>query len=361
VIDGRQTGMEGGPIRLETVPHCPVCNAIGAPFHQEVVDRLCHVPGRWSFLRCPTDGNLWLSPRPIDEDLSLCYPEGYFTHAVKPPERKRRSQARSLKETFRRSVLASKYCYRHLSPGHPSLRAAVRLVAWLPPVAWEVTHHLGACLPPYRSEGRLLDVGCGNGAYLARMQGYGWEVAGVEVDAAAAAVAQEEHGLNVHVGPVEGAPFPEGSFDVITGQHVLEHIAGPQPFLRSVARFLKPQGRLVIVTPNARSLGHAWFRRDCYSLDPPRHLVLYTTDSLRTLVDQTPELRLISLRTHARIARKIFLQRRVLRQCASFRGSNAQISLGDRLGALLFSYAESIAALFSPVGEEIELVVTRQG
>jgi hypothetical protein len=89
--------------------------------------------------------------------------------------------------------------------------------------------------------------------------------------------------------------------------------------------------------------------------------VLHTTESVRTLVGQLPELRLVSLRTHPRIARKIFLQWRVLRRSGSFRGSGARISLGDRLGALLFSYVEALAGAFRPVGEEIELVVTRQG
>src|SRR5437667_9763224 len=127
------------------------------------------------------------------------------------------------------------------------------------------------------------------------MQGYGWGVVGVEVDEAAAELARQEHGLTIHTGPIESAPFPEGSFDVITCQHVLEHIASPLPFLRSVARLLKPGGRLVMVTPNARSLGHAWFGQDCYSLDPPRHLVLHTTASVRTLVAQVPGLRLVQV------------------------------------------------------------------
>src|SRR5262249_27095538 len=158
------------------------------------------VPGCWSFLRCPAAGNLWLSPRPIGEDLGLCYPGGYFTHSVKQPARKRPKPERSPKEQLRRLVLAGGYGYHHLNPDPRLANLCGRLLALLAPVRWEATHHLGACLPAYREGGRLLDVGCGNGHYLARMQGYGWEVAGVEVDGAAAAIAQDELGLTVHTG-----------------------------------------------------------------------------------------------------------------------------------------------------------------
>jgi 2-polyprenyl-3-methyl-5-hydroxy-6-metoxy-1,4-benzoquinol methylase len=345
--------------RLEPVERCPVCGGPGEERHTAAVDRLCHVPGQWDYHRCVADGNLWLGPRPIPEDLGLCYPGAYFTHSVKPGDAaKAKRRSRDRKERLRRRVLASAFGYSHLTPLSGAERTAGRLLGLLPPVRWEATHHLGACLPRFVTRGRLLDVGCGNGQYLARMQGYGWETAGVEIDPEAAEVARREHGLTVHTGTIEDAPYPERSFDVITCQHVLEHIGEPRPFLEGMARFLRPGGRLVVVTPNAASLGHRLFGRDCYSLDPPRHLVIHTPASIRRLVGQVPGLQVASLRAHPRIARKIYLQRRILQRTGAFRGSEGKLSVADRASALLFAYTEALAGKLLPLGEEIELVAS---
>src|SRR5437867_5959146 len=105
-MESHERLIESRPIRLQPVPQCPVCGVPGVPHHQDVTDRLCHVSGEWSFLRCPGSGNLWLSPRPIDEDLGLCYPGGYFTHSTKADVPKRSGKARGFKEALRRLVLA---------------------------------------------------------------------------------------------------------------------------------------------------------------------------------------------------------------------------------------------------------------
>src|SRR5207249_6393552 len=119
-------------------------------------------------------------------------------------------------------------------------------------------------------------------------------------------------------GTVDDAPFPDHAFDVLTCRHVLEHISAPLAFLKALARLLQPGGRLVIVTPNADSLGHRFFGCDFYSLDPPRHLILYTPAAVRRLLEQTG-LRIRSLRTPTHIARKICKQGRTVRRLGSFR------------------------------------------
>ena len=106
---------------------------------------------------------------------------------------------------------------------------------------------------------------------------------------------------------------------------------------------------------------HRAFRRDCYSLDAPRHLILYTPRSIRQLIESIPEFRIVRLHTHSRIARKIYGQWRILRRSGSFRAPNVKLTPADRLGALLFSYAESLGGVGLPLGEEIELVAERRG
>lgn len=76
-------------------------------------------------------------------------------------------------------------------------------------------------------KGRLLDVGCGSGEFLAQMRELGWDVFGVEPDPQAARVAREQFGLTVWPGALAEASFPDGFFDAVTLNHVIEHVADP--------------------------------------------------------------------------------------------------------------------------------------
>jgi len=97
---------------------------------------------------------------------------------------------------------------------------------------------------------RLLDVGCGIGSFLLGPQQEGWEVAGLELSAAAAAYARDKRNLNVQAGSIEqSTPFPSQSFDVITMFGVIEHLASPGGAAMECARLLRPGRVLVLQTP----------------------------------------------------------------------------------------------------------------
>ncbi|MGH2395464.1 MAG: class I SAM-dependent methyltransferase [bacterium] len=122
--------------------------------------------------------------------------------------------------------------------------------------------------------GRLLDVGCGSGRFLVHMRDLGWEVTGVEPDPVAVRVAHRSFHLNVASGTLEDAGFPESCVDVVTMNHVIEHVPDPISSLRECNRVLREGGRLVVVTPNVHSLGHWYFNHSWRGLEVPRHLQL---------------------------------------------------------------------------------------
>jgi SAM-dependent methyltransferase len=100
------------------------------------------------------------------------------------------------------------------------------------------------------NNGRVLDVGCGNGAMLRAFSGVapGWRLAGTELTAKYRSdIEAIPNAESLHVGPVDDVA---GTFDVITLIHTLEHMVEPVSVLRSLASKLKPRGVMLIEVPH---------------------------------------------------------------------------------------------------------------
>ena len=128
--------------------------------------------------------------------------------------------------------------------------------------------------------GRLLDVGCGSGEVLAVAQGRGWTVQGAEPVAESARIARDERGLDVRNTILEESGLPERSYDVVSAFHVLEHMRDGQEFLRTLARWVRPGGHLVIEVPNWRSVHRLAWRDAWPGLRPLEHLAHYSPATL---------------------------------------------------------------------------------
>jgi len=126
----------------------------------------------------------------------------------------------------------------------------------------------------------LLDLGCGNGAFLLRARSAGWHVTGVDFDEKAVAAACGL-GLDVRLGGIESLDPSVEQFDVITLAHVIEHVHHPVEVLQACYHLLKPGGFLWLETPNITSEGHQLFGTNWRGLEPPRHLVLFTLESMK--------------------------------------------------------------------------------
>jgi len=96
----------------------------------------------------------------------------------------------------------------------------------------------------------ILDVGSGGGEFSYLLKTIGQNVKCIEPNKGYAEYSAREYGLNVQVGLVQDASFDEGSFDLITIWHVLEHTESPCDVLLKLRALLKPQGILVIEVPN---------------------------------------------------------------------------------------------------------------
>jgi len=102
--------------------------------------------------------------------------------------------------------------------------------------------------------GRLLDVGCGIGVFLAAARAEGWDVAGIDLSEFAAGHARERFALEVQSGTLGDRSFAADSFDLVTMWDMIEHVPDPVTELREAHRVLRPDGYLFLNTPNEASL-----------------------------------------------------------------------------------------------------------
>jgi SAM-dependent methyltransferase len=136
-----------------------------------------------------------------------------------------------------------------------------------------------------RRQGRVLDVGCGNGDFLATLARRGWHVSGTDLSAVACDQARGK-GIVTHEGPLTEANLPATDFDVITLWHVLEHLPDPTVELAEARRLLRDDGLLVLEVPNSGTPTFRLCGKDWVCLDVPRHLQHFTPPTLQQLLRQ---------------------------------------------------------------------------
>jgi 2-polyprenyl-3-methyl-5-hydroxy-6-metoxy-1,4-benzoquinol methylase len=103
---------------------------------------------------------------------------------------------------------------------------------------------------------RLLDVGCGSGDFSAPLVSLGWRCHGIEIDQKAIEEAASR-GIQVRrASLLDRFPYEDTFFDVVLAGEVIEHTIDDLAFLGECHRVLRPDGLLILTTPNLVSLGN---------------------------------------------------------------------------------------------------------
>ena len=127
---------------------------------------------------------------------------------------------------------------------------------------------------------RILEVGCGGGAFLAFLESKGHVTTGVDVleEAinAARKVATRSDILFADAGDL---PFPDSSFDCLISQHLVEHLEDLTGVLAEWRRVLDDGGVMAMCTPNSRYPRPSFFH-------DPNHVHIYDSEELREVVSR---------------------------------------------------------------------------
>jgi SAM-dependent methyltransferase len=150
-------------------------------------------------------------------------------------------------------------------------------------------HWLRAALKYKLPPGRTLELGAAHGGFVALLRLAGFDATGLELSPWIADYARRTFDVPMLQGPVERQPVEPGSLDLVAMMDVIEHLPDPVGTLTTCARLLKPDGVLLVQTPeypqgetfdslNAR--GAAFLQH----LRPDEHLYLFSRRSAAELM-----------------------------------------------------------------------------
>jgi 2-polyprenyl-3-methyl-5-hydroxy-6-metoxy-1,4-benzoquinol methylase len=135
----------------------------------------------------------------------------------------------------------------------------------------------------YASGTNLLDIGCAQGFFLYNASKVGYTTKGIEISQDAAEYAIREFGLDIEAKLFEELQFPENHFDVVTLWQVLEHVPYPLTVLKEVHRILKPEGLLVVSTPNIEGIPAKILKKKWWDIKR-LHINQFSTKTLMDIV-----------------------------------------------------------------------------
>lgn len=200
---------------------------------------------QWHVYKCIQCGLGILDPRPDQDELDKLYAQDYFQEHYNAP----------------------------LSLSSPEMKKRLR----------QEDHRL-RFFRKFKRSGKVLDIGCGRGYFLLACRKAGYEVAGLDISAAAASHVINEYEIPVFIGEPDKATITPGTIDIVTMWHSLEHTADPNVYLQSAGRWLKDDGILIVDVPNYQGHDAQMYWQDWPHWDLPYHFYHFTKNSLLALL-----------------------------------------------------------------------------
>jgi len=146
--------------------------------------------------------------------------------------------------------------------------------------------HIRRCI----RSGKLLDIGCAEGALLKWGERRGYETYGIDISEFA--VKERSHQklkqTKLLIADIRSLPFVDNYFDIITCFDVLEHLEHPIFGLREIGRCLKERGIFIMSVPNIYSNGLKWKGNNWFGYRDTTHVSLLSGEEWTGLVEQCP-------------------------------------------------------------------------
>jgi SAM-dependent methyltransferase len=231
---------------MKTIVNCPACEATAFKPYITCVD---HTVSKKTFniVECTACGLKFTNPRPEDGEIGNYYKsEEYISHT-----------------NTKKGVVAKLY---HAVRAY-TLKRKLEIVTSVV------------------SRGTILDFGCGTGMFLGEAKAAGWNTVGLEPDAGARKIA-EENGIKALTRIEEIRKVaPSSGFDAITLWHVLEHVTDLKGTINELRSLLKDNGAIIVAVPNPSSWDAKHYMEYWAAFDLPRHLYHFDPPTLTRLME----------------------------------------------------------------------------
>ncbi len=132
---------------------------------------------------------------------------------------------------------------------------------------------------------RLLEVGCGVGAFLVAARNEGWLAEGVDLSEEALQASASVHGVPVHHGTLDTVNLTHGTYAALVCWEVMEHLVQPGRFLARARTLLLPGGLFICSVPNEGSKVPRYVEKLGAASVPPIHLNFFDCQSLTRLFE----------------------------------------------------------------------------
>ena len=152
---------------------------------------------------------------------------------------------------------------------------------------WRVADQVRSVEQPAQT---AVDIGCGEGQLCNELKEAGWRtVVGIDVASSRVARARLRYPeLQFFDVPLEQTTLSQKAVDMVVMDNVIEHLPDPVEMLNKVRRYLRPGGKLIVITPNMES-GHFRLlgRRWTPELAPHAHIFLFTHAAMCQIMNKS--------------------------------------------------------------------------
>lgn len=253
---------ENAPFAVETLSACPLCGSADltpwAAASDALMRRADHV---FRYARCRACDLLFQQERPTETTAGYFY-EGDYGPYLRGKKKKHPARAlRKLATRLAERVSGEKAAARAID----QRRSAQLMTA-------------GAC---------VLDFGCGGGRFLDACKArFGVRTVGMDFNPSLFASLRQRGHEAVQASAEGWAQIGDDSFDLVVMSHVLEHVYHPRAVLAQAHRVLKPGGVLNVALPNPDGYSAKTYASRWFSLDSPRHVMLFTPQVAQKLLSE---------------------------------------------------------------------------
>lgn len=232
--------------KMKEIQNCPICSSNEFDLSLRVKDYSTSQE-EFTICKCNNCGFLFTNPIPNEEEIGRYYENpNYISHT------------NSSAGLFGRAY----QFFRN--------RALKQKLSWI---------------SKHKQKGLIVDYGSGTGEFLNYCHINGWTTKGFEIAHTAREMSKENYGLDVE-DPNAFVNISNGSVDVITLWHVLEHLPDLQDAVELLLSKLKKEGLLVLALPNPESFDAEYYGKYWAAWDVPIHFYHFKKQDIQRLANQ---------------------------------------------------------------------------